>query len=344
MARGDKEVDLLMILPLVLWANMAQQEPPPVLPRLNDRFVLVRKPGPTPSRVKQAFEKEGVGRIGELFSRQDYDFVPLEGANVTVVIEKMAVPFGALNDSLKLLTTIAKSPDLTATGKDVPDSIAEVIFFPSFAHLEKATPEVRNRLVVGARIQYEVELISSQKKFYFKYIQPASKIATDRIQKMIWPSLPDSVLRGENPSPQELPARPKAADKEVTIEYTFAARPVDMQFMRMVNDAIDKYGQEIEKQIVEKTGEIEAKAAATGISSGVVKAGGTRSELPKEILATGRRIASMSFQGKPVDEDSVNIFFATFERFTTNKTVRLIAPIRQYPGNESLVMDLDPLP
>lgn len=72
-----------MILPLVLWANIVQQDPPPVLPRLNDRFVLVRKPGPTPVKVTQAFNSGGVRSIGNMFSNEDYDFVPLESANVT---------------------------------------------------------------------------------------------------------------------------------------------------------------------------------------------------------------------------------------------------------------------
>lgn len=117
-----------------------------------------------------------------------------------------------------------------------------------------------------------------------------------------------------------------------------------MQFLRMVNDAVDKYGRDIEKQIVEKTGEIESKAAAMGIIKGVLKEGGTRSELPKEILDAGRRSASSASQRKPIDENEVNIFFTSFNRFTTTKTVRLMAPARQFPGNESLVMDFELLP
>lgn len=276
-----------------------------------------------------------------MFSNEDYDFVPLESANVTLVIEKSAVPFGALNDSLQLLTAIAKSSDLTAKGKEIPDSIAEVIFARSFAQLSRATPDVRERLVVGARIQYGVDLISTQTKFSFKYTQPPAKAATDRVQRMIWPNLPQSVLNGGEPSAEERPARPKARDKEVTIQYSFAARPVDIQFMRMVNDAIEKYGQDIEKQIAEKTSEIEAKAAAMGIIGGALKSGGARSELPQEILSAGRRNASMPGPGKQVDENQVNIFFSSFERFTTSKTVSLVAPLRKFPGNESLLMEMD---
>lgn len=333
-----------MILPLVIFANLAQQDPPPVIPQMSDRFVLVRKPGPTPVSVVQAYQREGVRRIGDMFSPQDYDFVPLEGANVTVVIEKSAVPFGALNDALKLLTVIAKSPDLTATGREVPDSIAEVIFARSFADLSRVTPEFRKQFVVGARLQYEIELISSEKKFSFKYGTSGAKAANDRVKQMVWPNLPESVLRGEEPSAQERPGRPKAKDKELTIEYSFAARPLDMQFMRMVNDAIDKYGRAIEKQIAEKTGEIESKAAAMGIIKGALKEGGTRSELPQEVLASGRRFASSNNQRKQVDEIAVDIFFSSFDRFKTTKTVRLMAPARQFPGNESLVMDFELLP
>jgi hypothetical protein len=343
LARGDKEVDLLMILPLVLWANIAQQEPATNIPPVSDKFVLVRRPGPTPARLKQAIQGERNLRIAELFPLTEYDHVLLEGTNFIVVIEKSAVPIGSLNDSLKLLTVIAKSPDLTAKGNEIPDSIAEMIFARSFVDFSKATPEVRNRLMVGAKLEYLVELSSPKKKHTFGYQPPTSKSIVDRVLQMTWPSLPQSMLRGEEPSDEELPKRPAVLDKEVTIDYTYARRPVDGNLMRLVSDAIQKRVQDIEKQIAEKTSEIESRIASMGISYAVLKSGGSKSELPQKVLEDIRDIASWPVFGNSIDENEANIFFASWERFSSTRRISIIVPLRKYPGNESMVMNINSL-
>lgn len=333
-----------MILPLVLWANMAQQQTTTYIPPVSDKFVLVRKPGQTPARLKQALQADQKLRIADLFPRQDYDFVPLEGTKVTVVIEKSAVPFGALNDSLRLITTLSKSPDLTAVGQEIPDSIAEMIFALSFADFSKATPEVRNRLVVGASLQYKVELISSKRKFSFGHLPDRPKTIQDRVLKMTWPSLPQSVLKGEEPSDQELPPRPKALAKDVTIEYSFAGRPADAELVRLANGAIERHAQAIEKQIREKISDLEARLIALDNGFEMLKSGGTRSELPSKVLEKARGYASMPVLGKPADENAMDELFATFERFSSTRRAMFLVPIRSFPGNASTLYEMDLLP
>lgn len=333
-----------MMLPLVLWSNIAQQEPPINLPQVSDKFVLVREPGPTPARLKQAAQTDRKLRIDELFPLQEYDRIYVEGTNFTVIIDRKAVPLGALNDALKLVSAIAKSPDLTARGKEIPDSIAEVIFARSFIDFSKAAPEVKNRLAVGARLQYLVELISPQKKFSFGHLPEIQKVHADRILQMTWPPLPQSLLRGEEPSDEEIPRRPKALTKEVNIDFSYVGRPVDGTVMKMVNDAIQTRVQETNKEIAEKTLEIEAKLAVLGNGVGVLKSGGTRSELPQKVLDEGRSFASMPVKGQPVDENAVNIFFTSFDRFSTTRKPMFLVPLRSFPGNGSTLMELDLLP
>ena len=332
-----------MILPLVLWANIAQQEPSTYIHGFSDKFVLVRNPGDPPAKLTQAIKANRHFRISALFPVEDYDRLYVEGTEFLVIIEKTAVPVGPLHDSLKVLTAIAKSPTLTAAGKEIPDSIAEMAFARSFVDFSKATPEARNQLTLGAKLTYQVKLTSGQKQRSFGYLPPMSKTSLDQVLQMTWPTLPQSVIKGEEPGEHERPQRPRALNKEVTTDYTHVGRPVDGKLMSLVNDAIQRRITDLEKEISEKSGEIEARIVEAGVHGTVLKPSGAWSDLPQKVREDMSVFASLPGWGNPVHENEPDILSAPWEHFTTTKRFHIVMPVRRFPGNESVDMMIAPL-